>query len=99
MAAPPNPPRNRRQVIAMRRESVYGVDRFAQASLTTAQTGNRDIRLVAVATGTGGNAITLVLEDPAGNNVPLSVAVVGNAITVTLATDGSSHPTSTGAQV
>lgn len=49
--------------------------------------------------GTGGNSITVTVVDPAGNNAALSVGVVGDAITVNLATDGASAPTSTGAQV
>lgn len=49
--------------------------------------------------GTDGNSITVTVVDPAGNNAALSVAVVGSAITVNLATDGASAPTSTGAQV
>lgn len=49
--------------------------------------------------GTGGNSITVTYVDPAGNNAALSVGVVGTDITVNLATDGASAPTSTGAQV
>lgn len=49
--------------------------------------------------GTAGNAVTVTVVDPAGNNAALSVGVVGSAITVNLATDGASAPTSTGAQV
>ena len=46
-----------------------------------------------------GSAPSVVLVDPAGNNGALAVGVVGKVITVTLATDGSSDPTSTAAQV
>lgn len=49
--------------------------------------------------GTGGNATTIQLVDPGAPNVPLSVAVVGAAVTVTLATDGASVLTSTWADV
>lgn len=49
--------------------------------------------------GDDGNSITVTLTDPPGNNVPLAVNVVGPAITVTLATDGSSVPISTAADV
>ena len=49
--------------------------------------------------GTDGNSITVTVVDPAGNNAALSIGVVGTDITVNLATDGASAPTSTGAQV
>lgn len=49
--------------------------------------------------GTDGNSITVVVVDSASNNVALSIGVVSSAITVNLATDGASAPTSTGAQV
>jgi len=49
--------------------------------------------------GTDGNSITVTVVDPAGNNAALSIGVVGNDITVNLATDGASAPTSTGTQV
>lgn len=49
--------------------------------------------------GTDGNSTTITVVDPAGNNAALSIGVVGTAITVNLATDGASAPTSTGAQV
>ena len=47
----------------------------------------------------GGNDITAQSTDPGAANAPLSVAVAGNAITVTLATDGTGKITSTAAQV
>jgi hypothetical protein len=49
--------------------------------------------------GGDGNLITVTIVDPPGNLVPLTVNVVGPAITVTLATDGASTPISTAAQV
>lgn len=49
--------------------------------------------------GTGGNATTIQLVNPGAANVPLSVAVAGSAVTVTLATDGASALTSTWSQV
>lgn len=49
--------------------------------------------------GTDGNSITVTVVDPAGNNAALSIGVAGTDITVNLATDGASAPTSTGAQV
>lgn len=70
------------------------------ATLTTAMAGtNNDLKLTARYAGATGNAISIVLVDPPGNNVPLSVAVVGTVITVTLATNGSSVITSTANQV
>jgi hypothetical protein len=49
--------------------------------------------------GTAGNSVTVTVVDSASNNVALSIGVSGTAITVNLATDGASAPTSTGAQV
>ena len=72
----------------------------AKASLTTVLTGtNNDLTFRARKGGVAGNSITITLVDPAGNNVPLSIAVVGNAITVTLAVDGTSTITTTAAQL
>ncbi len=47
----------------------------------------------------GGNDVSVALVDPAAANAPLSVAVAGNAITVTLATNAESALTSTAAEV
>lgn len=49
--------------------------------------------------GTAGNAYTIQLTDPGAPNVALSVAVVGTAVNVTLATNGASAITSTLAAV
>lgn len=49
--------------------------------------------------GTAGNSVTITVVDSASNNVALSIGVASSAITVNLATDGASAPTSTGAQV
>lgn len=58
-----------------------------KAGLTTAMTGSEnDITLVAKTGGTAGNAITLALVDPAGNNASLGIVVTGNAIVANLAT-------------
>ena len=71
-----------------------------KAELETAMTGtNNDLLIRALRGGVAGNSITITLVDPPGNNVALSVAVVASAITVTLATDGTSTITSTAAQV
>jgi len=58
---------------------------------------NNNVDVVAVAPGSGGLAITLAIV-VAGNNTALSVGVVGNAITVNSATDGSGNPTTTAAK-
>ena len=71
-----------------------------KAELTTLLTGtNNDLTFRAARGGVAGNSITVEFIDPAGNNVPLSVAVVSNAITVTLETDGVSAIASTAAEV
>ncbi len=60
--------------------------------------GNGGVVYRAVTPGTGGNSIT-VTHVVAGNNTPLSIGVVGNAITVNLATGAGGAVTSTAAQV
>lgn len=70
------------------------------ASLNTGVVGsNNAITWTAKEGGAEGNAITITIVDPAGNNVALSVDVDGTDIVVTGATDGSSVLTSTAAQV
>lgn len=73
------------------------------ASLTTALAGNNnDLKFthkIHGANHTGGNAVTVAYIDPPGNNAALAVSVTGNAISVSLATDGASAVTSTAAQV
>lgn len=75
-------------------KNVWEVYTGTRATLTV---GN--IKYTALQGGTDGNSITVTVVDPAGNNAALSVGVVGTDITVNLATDGASAPTSTGAQV
>src|SRR5882724_5780863 len=71
-----------------------------KAELTTLLTGvNNDLVFRAKRGGAAGNSIAIIYVDPPGNNVPISVAVVGTIITVTLATDGTSTITSTAASV
>jgi hypothetical protein len=53
----------------------------------------------AVASGSGGDAITIDIPPPAGPLQSLSVGVVGSAITITPASDANSMVTSTNAQV
>ena len=70
-----------------------------RATLTTALAGaNNDITLIAQTPGTAGNSITLTIA-VAGASTPLSVAVVGNAITVNSATTAGSAASSTAAQI
>lgn len=76
---------------------VNMVTDVAFGTRATLTVGN--IVYTARAGGTGGNSITVTVVDPAGNNAALSIGVSGTDITVNLATDGASAPTSTGAQV
>lgn len=71
-----------------------------KASVATAMTGtNNDLKFTARRGGAGGNSITVTLVDPTTTNTALSIAVVGNAITVTLAVDGTSTITTTANQL
>lgn len=79
---------------------AVALDAAVAASLDAGVVGeNNAITYTAKAAGIAGNAITVTLVDPPGNNVALSVDVDGTDIEVTLATDGSSVITSTAAQV
>src|SRR5882724_1171641 len=70
------------------------------ATLTTALAGaNNDLKYSSVSSGVAGNSTTIRYVDPAAANAPLSISVTGQAITVNLATDGSSVITSTSAQI
>jgi phage tail protein X len=70
------------------------------ASLTTALAGaNNDLVFTARGSGTLDETTTIRYVDPAANNQTLSVAVVGRAITVNLATGAGGAITSTGATV
>lgn len=72
----------------------YDVKATATASLT-----NQAVTYRANVSGRGGNAITVALVDPAGNSQPLSISVVGSAISVSLATDGGGAITTTATQL
>jgi hypothetical protein len=73
-------------------------DTFVKASLTTALAGvNNDLKFTARVGGTAGNLIQVAYV--VGVSQPLTVAVVGTTITVRPATNASSVPTSTAAQV
>jgi hypothetical protein len=61
--------------------------------------GSSSIVFASTVYGAGGNATTIHLINPGAPNVALSVAVVGSAVAVTLATNGASALTSTWSQV
>jgi hypothetical protein len=67
----------------------------AAATKTIAAGANSSVDYSAQANGIAGNLITLAYVDPAGNNQALGVVVVGNAITVNLATGAGGAITST----
>jgi len=75
---------------------------IAGATKASAETGvianDNALRWTAKTAGTGGNAITVEFV-VAGNNTPLTIGVVSNAITVNVATDGGGLATSTADQV
>lgn len=80
--------------------TITGDEAGSAATLTTSLTGtNNDLVYTADANGTAGNSITVRYVDPAVANASLSVSVSGSAITVNLATNGSSAITTTAAQV
>lgn len=66
------------------------------AELTIAPAGdNNDITWTATVGGAAGNDITIEYVDPAGVDQPLTVTVLGTAITISLATGGGGAITST----
>jgi hypothetical protein len=70
------------------------------ASLATGVVANNNaLTFTAKQAGAVGNDISIQLIDPPGNNVALSVDVVGRDILVTCATDGASAIASTAAQI
>lgn len=88
---------------AVRRRRIPGRHQLGgslgAASLTTALAGtNNDLVYTAKTKGTTGNSIR-VRYVVSGVSTPLSVSVASNDITVNVATDGASAPTSTAAQV
>jgi hypothetical protein len=69
------------------------------ATLTTAFAGSQNnLTFVAVKPGSQGNGITIAFV-VAGLSTPLSVSVVGNAVTINVATDGAGAATSTAVAV
>jgi hypothetical protein len=80
--------------------TVVGRVAEVQATLNTGVIANNNaIRWAAVNRGTAGNTVTVALVDPAANNAALGVVVVGQAVTVNLATGAAGAITSTAAQV
>jgi len=65
---------------------------FPATALSNARTG---VVYTAITAGIAGNSITVAYTDPAAPTSPISVSVIGSAITVSLKTDGSSTITST----
>jgi hypothetical protein len=71
-----------------------------QAVLATNLTGtNNDLAFTAAAIGADGNGITVAYVDPAANDHALAIAIVGRAITITLATGVAGAITSTAALI
>lgn len=75
-----------------------GTTAFANATLNPAG-ANNSVKYMARVGGFDGERISVAYVDPAGANKVLTVTVTGRAISVSLATDGSSVITSTAALV
>lgn len=72
----------------------------AWADIVTGSAGSDNaIKWTAVTPGTGGNAITVALADPIGNDQPLAITVTGAAISVSVATGPAGAIVSTAAEV
>lgn len=65
----------------------------------TATLSNQSVTYTAKEAGTAGNAISITLVDPSGNDEELAVSVAGTDISVSLATDGSGAITTTGTEL
>ena len=86
------------------RSSVIGLvgtgDNDEVVASKTFGTGTSQVKFEAKEdSGASGNEITITTIKPSTNNAALSVSVTGKAITISLATDGSSVATSTAANV
>ena len=91
-------PTDRNTLTAVKAQAVLKDRRVATASLVTGTVGTDRIAWRAVQPGAAGNAVSVDLV-VSGNDTPLSVEVLGQAITVNLATDGAGDPVSTADQV
>ena len=69
------------------------------AAAATFGTGTSEVVVTADAAGAAGNNISVALVDPSANNQTLSVSVVGQAITASLATGAAGAITTTAAQL
>jgi phage tail sheath protein FI len=91
-------PTDRNTLTAVKAQVVLKDRRVATASLVTGTVGTDCIAWRAIQPGSAGNAVSVELV-VSGNDTPLSVEVLGQAITVNLATDGAGDPVSTANQV
>jgi len=91
-------PTNRNTLTAVKAQAVLKDRRVATATLASGTIGSDRIAWRAIQPGAAGNAVSLELV-VAGNDTPLSVEVLGEAVTVNLATDGAGDPVSTADQV
>ena len=80
---------------------ILNLDADIDESRLTVNSSNADsdVTLYASTAGSAGNNISIAFVDPAANSAALSVNVVGNAVTVNLATDAAGAITSTALQV
>ena len=91
-------PTDRNSLTAVKAQAVLKDRRVATASLVTGTVGTDRIAWRALLPGAAGNVISIEIV-AAGNDTPLSVEVLGQAITVNLATDGAGDPASAADQV
>lgn len=79
---------------------AVGYQALTASLLSTNLTGaNNDLTFTAVTAGVAGDNITIEYIDPSANDEPLAISVTGDAIEVTLATDGGGVITSTASQI
>lgn len=83
-------------LVATAPDALPGV---AAEALINSIAADADMVITAAATGTDGNKIRIKLVDPGTTSEALAVAVSGNDITVTLATDAEGTITSTATEV
>lgn len=86
---------NRTQMTAT--SSLVGAT--AAVTIDPNATADNEVTYTAKSAGTGGNAIRVAYTDPAAASAALAVSVVGNDITVALATDAAGAITSTALDV
>jgi phage tail sheath protein FI len=91
-------PTNRNTLTAVKAQAILKDRRVATATLASGTIGSDRIAWRAIQPGAAGNAVSVELV-VAGNDTPLSVEVLGEAVIVNLATDGAGDPVSTADQV